>query len=61
MTCGDCRHFFSSERANQRSVMAGFGYCHATDEALSRARFFRGDFTTCWQQPPRFAPGEMAP
>lgn len=53
MTCRTCQHFVSSERANQRAVLDGFGYCNAADCALLRARFFRDD-SACWLIPSRY-------
>jgi hypothetical protein len=54
MTCQDCRHFLTSEKAAQRAVLPGFGYCQADPSPMLRARFFRGDVNVCWQTPPRY-------
>jgi len=53
MTCRTCQHFVSSERANQRAELEGFGYCNAAPSALLRARFFR-DHLDCWLSPARY-------
>ncbi|MDR2188919.1 MAG: hypothetical protein LBE62_12915 [Azonexus sp.] len=51
--CADCRFFLPSEKANQRAVLEGFGYCHAENDPMIRARFFRSA-RSCWQVPLRF-------
>jgi len=53
MPCRDCVSFLPSEKAGQRSVLEGFGYCNAAPTVLLRARFFRDD-QGCWLTPPRF-------
>jgi len=54
-TCGACRHFLASEKAGQRAVLEGFGYCTGAPTMELRARFFRAD-SACWLEAPRFAP-----
>ncbi len=53
MPCRECQYFLPSEKANQRAVLAGFGYCNAADTPLLRARFFRDDMA-CWLPEPKF-------
>ena len=55
MTCQICTHFESSEKAAQRAVLEGFGYCKAAPTLELRARFFRAD-SECWLVPMRFHP-----
>lgn len=50
MPCRDCQYFLSSEKAAQRAVLPGFGYCNAAPTVELRARFFRGD-RECWLVP----------
>lgn len=53
MPCRDCYSFVPSEKANQRAVLEGFGYCNAAPSPELRARFFR-DHLACWLTPPRY-------
>ena len=47
MLCRDCFHFLPSERANQRAVLDGYGYCNGAPSVELRARLFR-DTQSCW-------------
>jgi hypothetical protein len=53
MTCRTCLHFLTSERAAQRAVLDGYGYCKAAPTIELRARFFRDD-RDCWLADPRY-------
>jgi len=50
MPCRDCLHFLTSEKANQRAVLDGWGYCNAAPTVIERARFFREE-RDCWLVP----------
>jgi hypothetical protein len=53
MPCRTCQHFVTSEKAAQRAVLGGFGYCNAAPSPELRARFFRDD-SECWLTPTRY-------
>ena len=53
MTCQSCFYFESSEKAAQRAVLEGSGYCKVAPTLEQRARFFRAD-SECWLVPMRF-------
>jgi hypothetical protein len=53
MPCRDCIHFLTSAHANQRAVLAGYGYCKAAPDIILRARFFH-EQSNCWLVPQRF-------
>jgi len=54
MTCRACQHFLSSERAKQRAVLDGYGYCNAAPTVELRARFFRDTTSPCWLDVDRY-------
>jgi len=54
MPCRDCLHFLTSEKANQRAVLEGYGYCNHAPTPLLRARFFRDTQDPCWLFPEAF-------
>ena len=54
MPCRDCLHFLTSEKANQRAVLEGYGYCNHAPSPLLRARFFHGSQDACWLFPEAF-------
>ena len=53
MPCRDCVSFLPSEKAGQRAVLEGFGYCNAAPTIELRARFFR-DYLDCWLDENRY-------
>ncbi|MFZ2269064.1 MAG: hypothetical protein WAV95_15925 [Azonexus sp.] len=53
MTCQTCIYFEPSEKAGQRAVLEGFGYCKVAPTLEQRSLFVSGQ-KSCWLVPVRF-------